>query len=88
MFLLTLHILMLVAYDAPKIWNDLPVSVHLLLVTHSERSSVPLCKRIPVLIPAFSWSFSLVLTPAMPLVNDYGFLISVLCAYSLSLDED
>ena len=54
------------AYDAPKIWNDLPDNGNQsLLATHLEEAqNLSLCKSIPTLTAAFSLSFSMALTPA------------------------
>ena len=66
------------AYDAPTIWNDklddvcLATSIHLF---RKKLKTYLFAKAIPTLISAFSQSFSMVLTPAMSLVNDYEFLL-------------
>ena len=68
------------AYDAPKIWNDLPDDVRLATSLHSFRRKLKTYLFHKHIHPnfCFPWFLPVALTLAMSQVYDFSFLLSVL----------
>ena len=71
------HVGLSFAYDAPKIWNDLPDDVHLVTPLHSFRKKLKTYLFAQAYPPNFGFSqfLSMTLTFTMLQVNDYSFLL-------------
>ena len=88
----TKHFGLSFAYDAPKIWNDLPDDLHSTTSLHSFRKKLKTISLQKHTHPSFWLFFLVLLHGAEPcyvsgdMINDFYF--SVLCAQSLPLDED